>query len=83
MGNFDSLSTKFENLSERQFDKKMQDIVQHSIITQGTMNKQDILGGALAYMASEKDHSEDIADNTGKMVGLLTDIYRKPGAVFG
>jgi len=54
-----------------------------SAITQGTMNKADILGGALAYMASEKDHSEDIADNTSKANDLLTELNRnvKNGAM--
>ena len=48
-----------------------------SSIIAGTMNKQDILGGALAYMASEKDHSEDIADNTEKTVALLKELNDK------
>ena len=69
----------------RQITETAQRISQQgaSAITQGTINKADILGGALAYMASEKDHTEDIADHTEKMVDLLTGISRKPGAVFG
>ena len=52
-----------------------------SSIIQGTMNKQDILGGALAYMASEKDHSEDIADNTERIGDILERIERKEGGL--
>ena len=55
-----------------------------SSIVSGTMNKQDILGGALAFMASEKDHSEDIADNTGTMVDQLKEtnsILRRGGGL--
>jgi hypothetical protein len=55
-----------------------------SSIVNGTMNKADIKGGALAYMASEKDHSEDIADNTGQMVDQmkeLNSIVRRGGGM--
>ena len=67
----------------RQITETAQRISQQgaSSIVQGTINKADILGGALAYMASEKDHSEDIADNTGKMVDLLEGISRKEGGM--
>jgi hypothetical protein len=45
-----------------------------SSIVSGTMNKADILGGALAFMASEKSDMEDVAENTEEMVGLLRGI---------
>jgi len=62
----------------RQITETAQHISQRgaSSLVQGTMNKRDILGGALAYMASEKDRSEDIADNTSKTNDLLTELNR-------
>jgi hypothetical protein len=58
-----------------------QRIAQTSSIVSGSMNKSDILGGALAFMASEKSGIEDVADNTGQMVDLLKDISRKDGGM--
>ena len=43
---------------------------------QTIQNKSDILGGALNFMASKKDHTEDIADNTGTMVDLMREVAR-------
>jgi hypothetical protein len=45
-----------------------------SSIVSGTFNKADIMGGALAYMASDKDHMENVADNTEKTVDLLKEL---------
>jgi len=47
-----------------------------SSIVAGSMNKHDILGGALAYMASEKDHSEEIAENTTTTNELLREVVQ-------
>jgi DNA repair exonuclease SbcCD ATPase subunit len=70
---YENLNSRFENLSERQFDKNVQSITQ-SAITQGTFNKADIMGGALAYMASEKNTMEDVAENTEKTNDLLKEL---------
>ena len=70
MGNLETISSQFENLSERIFDKKIENIAKGAL-SQGTFNKADILGSAFNYMSSEKDYTEDIAKNTEEMVTLL------------